>query len=215
MKTCGAVGLTGALVFLCLGVITGSHNNTFAAAETEMEDKGLLESKDEIAAAYKKSVARVVSILADKKLRESDRPRTVAAIELAGTLRAKEAVPHLVDLLLYGKKADIEDFRQTPRIPARPDSAAPAVQALIDIGMPSLEAVCQKLVETSKPTTRNKDALRLHCVWVIWKVLGADLGREYLILCQKRYPEAKKVFSDLMNFVWFRKKAEQAAKQRE
>jgi len=170
-----------------------------------MKDKGLLESKDKIVASYNDSVARIVSVLANKKIRESDRPTTVAAIELAGTLRAKEAVPHLVNLLLYGKKGDIKDLMDIGRIPPPPDSASPAVQALIDIGVPSLEPVCKKLVSTSKPT-KNKSTLRLHCVWVIWKILGTDLGMEYLLLCQKKYPEAKEVFDDVRGFFEGKKK---------
>ena len=192
----------GLFVFLCLTLVVGSRGRPVVGAEPKMRGKGLLESKDQIVAAYKKSIARVVSILADKRIRESDRRTTVAAIQLAGALRAKEAVPHLVDLLLYGKEANIEDVERTRRDPAPPDSAAPAVQALINIGMPSLEAVCQKLVSTAKPT-KNKNTLRLHCVWVIWKVLGTDLGKEYLLLCQKRHPKAKEVFNDVMGFSGF------------
>jgi hypothetical protein len=39
----------------------------------------------------------------------------------------------------------------------------------------------------------------------MWKVLGTDLGREYLLLCQKRHPEAKEVFDDVRGFVGFKR----------
>jgi hypothetical protein len=214
MKTTSIdVMVVGALAIMCLLLIVRAGNVPVVAAEAEpgTKERGLLESKDEMIAAYKSSVARVVSTLADKKIRESDRPTTVAAIELAGELRAKEAVLHLADLMLYGKTGPIEDPVEIGRVPARPDSAAPAVRALIDIGMPSLEAVSQKLLSTSKSTLMNKNTLRLHCLWVIWKVLGTDLGKAYLVLCQERHPEPKAWFDDAMNFFKVREDMEKAA----
>jgi len=209
MKILFALMLTTALMLLLVGLVLESGSN--AAAGAEKKDNGLLESKDEILAAYKNRVAQVISVLSDKKIRESDRPTTIAAIELAGQLRAKEAVSHLVDLLLYGKKGPIEDLRRVRRKPEPPDLRAPAVQALINIGMPSLEAVCQKLVSTSKPI-ENRDTLRRHCVWVIWKVLGTDLGAEYMRLAQKRHPEAKEVFDDVRGFFETRSAMEKSKK---
>jgi hypothetical protein len=211
-RTTGVM-LVGALAFLWLTLIIWSDNVPAVAAEAGLrtKEKGLLESRDEMVAAYKSSVARVVSVLADRTIRESDRPTTVAAIELAGELRAKEAVPYLVELLLYGKKKDITERRETPSLPPPPDKRAPALQALIDIGVPSLAAVREKLVSASaSKRTETTDTLRLHCVWVIWKVLGTDLGKEYLVLCQEKNPEPKGWFDDAMGFFTAREKMDKA-----
>jgi len=215
MKTTSIdVMVVGALAIMCLLLIVRAGNVPVVAAEAEpgTKERGLLESKDEMIAAYKSSVARVVSTLADKKIRESDRPTTVAAIELAGELRAKEAVLHLADLMLYGKTGPIEDPVEIGRVPAPPDAAAPAVQALIDIGVPSLGAVREKLVSAgAAKRTNTTDTLRLHCVWVVWKILGTDLGKEYLVLCQEKDPEPKAWFDDSMGFFRVHEDMEKAA----
>jgi len=213
VKTTG-VAAVGALAFLWLTLIIWSDNVAIVAAKAEpgTKERGLLESKDEMIAAYKSNVARVVSILADNRTRESDRATTVAAIELAGALRAKEAVPHLVDLLLYGRTGDITKQRETPSLPPPPDKRAPAVQALVDIGVPSLAAVRDKLVSASaSKRTETTNTLRRHCVWVVWKVLGTDLGKTYLVLCQEKDPEPKAWFDDAMGFFAAREKMEKAA----
>ena len=60
MRTRGAVGLAGALLCVGLGVMIGSQRSTLAVGEAETEEAGLLESKDEIAAAV---LAAVVILL--------------------------------------------------------------------------------------------------------------------------------------------------------
>jgi hypothetical protein len=206
--------LVSGVIGLCMALGVGFGNGAVLGAEAERpaNERGLVESKDAMVAAYKDAVARVVSVLADEKIRESDRATTVAAIELAGTLRAKEAVPHLVDCLLYGRTHDITDVRVRRRLLRPPHARAPAVQALIDIGMPSLEAVRGKLVSASRSKrTITTCTLRLHCVWVVWKVLGTDLGKEYLVLWQEKDPEPKAWFDDMMGFFKAREDMEKAA----
>jgi hypothetical protein len=127
----------------------------------------------------------------------------VAAIEVAGILRSPKAVPYLLDLLLYGRERDYEDQTSIGRIGPSPESI-PAVEALIRIGIPSVEAACRLLAGFSEDTV-NVQTLRRHCVWIIWKVLGGDLGREYLEVYQKSHPEAKKSIAVVLDFVGFKK----------
>jgi hypothetical protein len=198
-------GLVAAGALACLALIFGRGD--VKGADPHQNEENLIATLENVGADYDRAVARVVSILGDEKVRTANRPAMIKAIQLAGKLRAKEAVPLLVDLLLYGKKEDIQDRRDIGKQPEPPDVGAPAVEALIDIGVPSLGPVSDKLAATATEP-KNKHTLRLHCTWVIWKVLGTDLGYEYLVLWHNKNPQAKEVFEDVKRFFEIQKKLE-------
>lgn len=159
------------------------------AAQEMHEWFGRLSSKEhavrekaakEVLASREAQVQALLTIAKDGDLRATNRPAVVTAVKLLGELRAEEATPALAGLLLFGEKADIHaSMEEIGKIPARPDSRAPAVAALIKIGMPSLKPVQKQLLAI---TNENKDkgVLCYHCLWVIKGVLGPRLGKAYL-----------------------------------
>ena len=211
MKKNATIATGVAIAALCtIAAIWWGGVRPAQAEGTAQTQPSLLQSREKIAADYDRNVAEIVRVLGDRGLRESDRATVVAAIELAGKLRAKEAVPQLVDLLLFGQKADLKDSPKNVERPDRepPDAVAPAVQALIDIGIPSLEPVCEKLAAL-KPDTENRQRIRYHCTWTLLRILGTEMGEQYLLLYVKAHPESKAALADtLAGFQTMRKLAE-------
>lgn len=149
------------------------------------------EGKMEIVKRRKQQIEELLKIVNNITLRTKNRGAVVAAIELLGKLRAVEAVPSLIQLLLFGKKGDIHDPGQTLRFSAPPPEAASSVRALIKIGTPSLKPVTEQLVKISKETA-DYETLALHCLWVIKDVLGPELGKVYLTQLIKNDERAAK-----------------------
>lgn len=149
------------------------------------------EGKMEILKHRKEQIEGLLKIVNDTKLRTKNRGAMVAAIELLGELRAEESVPVLVQLLLFGKKGDIHDSGFIKKLPLPPDQAAPAVKALIKIGIPSLKPVTEQLVKITKET-KDYNTLALHCLCVIKNVLGPELGKAYLTQLIKSNKHAAK-----------------------
>lgn len=136
------------------------------------------EGQSQLVAQRGTLIRKLLSIVEDDALGQKDRPAVVAAIEILGVLRAAEAAPVLARLLLFGHKADIHDKRFGGGEP-QPHRSAPAVQALIRIGMPSLKPVTEQLLAITEDT-QDRNALQRHCLWVVKGVLGPRLGRAYL-----------------------------------
>ena len=138
-------------------------------------------------------------------MRRKDRAAVVTAIELLGELRAREAAPTLVQMLLFGKDADIHDSRMPGKQPPPPHDASPAVAALMKIGVPSLKPLTDRLVAITT-NTQDNDTLSLYCYWPVEKILGPELGKEHLMLLCKRDNRAKesefvKIAIDFMDLV--------------
>lgn len=212
MKKNATIATGLAITALCvIAAIWWDGTRPAHAEGTAQTQPSLLQSRDKIAADYDRNVAEIVRVLGDRGLRESDRATVVAAIELAGKLRAKEAVPQLVDLLLFGPEADLKDLpkdQQVLRLQEPPEVTAPAVKALIDIGIPSLEPVCQRLAAL-KPDTENRQRIRGHCAWTLYRILGTELGEQYLLLYVKSHPESKAALDDtIVGFQTMKKLAE-------
>lgn len=148
------------------------------------------EGKKEIRTRRKEVIGELLQIVNDVDLRRENRAAVLAAIELLGELRAKEAVPVLVSLLRFGRTGTIQD-RPVRRIPEPPHLRAPAVQALIDIGVPSLGPVTKQLVALTDET-EAKYVLQLHCLWVIKGVLGPKLGKAHVNILLKTNKRAQK-----------------------
>lgn len=198
MKASIVVGTALVLAVVCS--LLGSELAEKRGDRVQESKENFAVSAEKMVAAYEQSVARVIEVIADKQKRETDRPSVIAAIEVAGRLRVKEAVPHLTELLLYGRKGNIADSEELSKIPAPPPKRAPAVQALIRIGMPSVEPAFEKWIRISA-TTKNRNTLGLHCLWIIKDVLGVDLAKAYMLMRQKDFPDKKEAFAEAMNFL--------------
>jgi hypothetical protein len=150
--------------------------NKLRSQEPAVRDQAVKEAL----ASRKTQIQALLRIVNDRGLRETNRPAVVTAVKLLGNLRAEEASAALADLLLFGERADIHaslDEELKDLLP--PDTLAPAVAALIKIGVPSLKPVTKQLLSISDEN-KDKDVLCYHCLWVIKGVLGPRLGKAYL-----------------------------------
>jgi len=172
----------GALLFLsCVGTAAVPKPATGAdptAGLTSEDHAVLLDAQQRIRQRRGRLIAELLRIVRDERLRRENRAAVIVAIQLLGDLRAKEAAPVLAGLLRFGYRGELTDshFR---RIPDHPHKRGPAVKALIQIGVPSIEPVAEQLLAMSK-ATEHQAVLQRHCLWVIRGVLGPDLATEYL-----------------------------------
>jgi hypothetical protein len=104
-----------------------------------------------------------IKAIADKYIAENRKRGTVRdALRLLGKLQAREYIPYLVSLLPFRVYED--DSSRPPEIATR----FPAAGALIDIGLPSIRPVIDRLRRES-----DSDAL-LAGTGVLRKVLGRE-----------------------------------------
>ena len=172
-----AVALT--LAFFCVALAAQEMDewlNKLRSQELAVRDQ----AAKEVLASRHAQVQALLTIVKDGDLRAKNRAAVVTAVELLGDLRAEEASAALADLLLFGEKADIHaSDDEELKDPPLPETRAPAVAALIKIGVPSLKPVTKQLLSIADEN-KDKDVLCYHCVWVIKGVLGARLGKAYL-----------------------------------
>jgi hypothetical protein len=91
-----------------------------------------------------------------------------SSMELLGKLRAKDAVPLLVDNLTFAV------FYKNTKALQNADTLYPAVSALIEIGMPAIEPVLARVEASSADADLQAGAA------VLRGVLGAELAAERL-----------------------------------
>ena len=77
--------------------------------------KKRLEGKKEILEQRKKLIERLLKLVKDPELKKKNRAAVVAAIELLGELRAEEAVPVFMNMLLFAAREDVYDREDDPR----------------------------------------------------------------------------------------------------
>lgn len=100
-----------------------------------------------------------LSRLVEKYLRDAERHGTVKdAMLLLGRLRAVEAVG------LLTRNLTLEVFYKSTKRPQTTEDLYPAVQALIDIGSPSIAAVLARIVEVDEPEVQRAGAAVLRGV---------------------------------------------------
>jgi len=86
------------------------------------------------------------------------------AMLLLGELGGKEAIPLLLDNIKFTVRAPASGLR------GGYFRTMPAVDALIDIGLPSLDPLVKRVADSDDEVTRERAAI------VVAQVLGADLG---------------------------------------
>lgn len=97
-------------------------------------------------------ITRLILILGDQKLRESDPDRIIKAIQRLGELKATVAVDDLVGLLTFKQtfKWERDDGIVHEIQPITPGNRYPAVSALFQIGKPALPALVS-VIERNEP----------------------------------------------------------------
>lgn len=98
-------------------------------------------------------------------------PSLEAAMNVLGEMRAIEAVNVLM-LYINFPSIDMPIVQKITSL----DKIYPAVKSLINIGMPSLHAVIQKVKDSDK----SDATLVTKCRYIIFKILGAKLGQVYI-----------------------------------
>jgi hypothetical protein len=120
---------------------------------------------------------RAIKAIADKYIAEGRKKGTVRdALRLLGKLQAREYIPYLVSLLPLRVHED--DSSRPPEIA----TTFPAAGALIDLGLPSIRPVLERLQHESDP-----DAL-LAGAGVLRKVLGRDGALKFIRAEMKTAP---------------------------
>jgi len=103
------------------------------------------------------------------------------AIMLVGEFRAIEAIPVLIENIEYINPKSIVSDEMISIV-----DYSPSAEALVKIGMPTIEPVIEKL------GTYDRDCLgRQICAWIIKEVLGVKLGRYKLQLAIEETKDAK------------------------
>jgi len=189
-KTIFVAGMLMSLMFLAAGKII-----TFDISGLESEK---LEEREKTAETILKNQKEVIKQLIDfaaKKV-EPLRSESLKAVEypwrdnkhlsilLLGDLRASEAVPVLVENIEYENTKIIDVWGHLDK-----SERYPAVEALIKIGMPSVEPVIEKMARYDKECVA-----RYNCVFIIERILGTHLAKEKLkiVIEQTKDPAVRK-----------------------
>jgi hypothetical protein len=114
------------------------------------------------------AIQEAMATIRDLDKDETRRGTVRDSILLLGKLRATEAVPLLVEHLNYGVF-----YKESKRLQT-PEDYYPAGQALIDIGIPSLDPVVTAMTATDDATMHQLGAR------IIVKILGPKLAGVYL-----------------------------------
>ena len=141
----------------------------FAGLESESPTVRAQASAEALARRQPDDIAAILAIV-EKYLSDEARQGTVKDnMLLLGKLRAVQAVPLLVRNLTYEVF-----YKRTKRLQSTED-LYPAVQALIDIGQPSVRPVLARLAVEGGETLEKNGATTLH------RILGRSGARELLL----------------------------------
>ncbi|MGD0693792.1 MAG: hypothetical protein ABSB82_02965 [Terriglobia bacterium] len=135
-----------------------------AVSGTPPRNSGEPQSQSSVPAESREKIEKLLVVIRDAKLRESDPGRVVEAIEELGHVKAVEAIDDLVKLLTFRRTwpwetpgGPIQEFRiETPGL------RYPAVSALIEIGQPSVPAMVKVIEAHESSSLESQNAL-----WVI------------------------------------------------
>lgn len=152
-------------------------------------DEQIAQAREDIVADRTEKIKMLVDIINDKELQKKNNLAVFHAVLLLANLRAEEAIPHLLDILLFDVWGWYKDKSEGGiDLPAgRPL----IVEALVIIGLPSLEPVTKRLLSI-KENTSNPIKTASFCRWVIKDILGTRLAEQYFLFQSEQYPEDSK-----------------------
>jgi hypothetical protein len=140
----------------------------FAQLESESPEARAAASSELLAHPRPENIPEIIRIV-EKYLPDPERQGTVKdSMLLLGRFKAIEAIPLLVRNLTY------EVFYKNTKRPQPPSDLFPAVQALIDIGAPSVRPVMGRL------SAEDGEKLALAGASVLRGILGLDAARALL-----------------------------------
>lgn len=181
-----------------------------------LREKLLSGKEDQIALARKEildqrtaTVNMLISIIQDKNLQETNRPAVLAAACLLGNLRAPEAIPALLDIILlfeYGW------YEAPPAGVLSWVNGSPAGDALIKIGLPAVNPLVMRLVSDDK-SIRDPISTRYLCGFVIEDILGYHLTAQYLMKAAAEYPESSEERKRLESLAEYEQSAWESAQK--
>jgi len=167
MKT--AIAVAGILTLLVSAVPADKEKERSLEARLSSEDPreravGARSALEKRAASVRAAMAVVKRFAPDPERGGTARD----AMRLLGEMRAAEAIPVLVEHMT------VSVFYKSSKRPQVPDDAYPAVGALVDIGLPSIEPVVAKAVGSDDPKVTR-------CAGVVVRLaLGDAIARAYV-----------------------------------
>lgn len=121
-----------------------------------------------VRAQHLRTVRKLREIVVSKTPHADQQHAADAAIRLLGELRAKEAVPILIDNLAFTYRLPV-GASALPPFPSMP-----SVAALIEIGLPCLDPLIRRVAETDDIIVRERAAI------VLDQVIGTDMAVLYV-----------------------------------
>lgn len=156
--------------------------------------QGVFAQNEEDATVRAQKIARLVAMVEDENLAQTDRSKVVAAIQQLGEMRAHVAAVVLAEKLdFHVNKEGIIRHNEPPS----PDEEYPAVRALIQIGDPAVPSVIGAVAANERSPLFLRNA-----AYTIIKITGGEEAAQKLVAdaAKERLKKAERIqkFSDLL-----------------
>jgi len=174
----------------------GAVRDRWREALLSGKQKQMDQARKEILDHRAETINMLIEIIKDKNLQETNRPAVVAAAKILGDLRAKEAIPALLEIILLSEDGWYKDSNETMSLPL--DRRTYASDALVKIGLPALKPVTERLLSRNKSLVNPTNTGTI-CYYIIEYLLGYRLAEQYFVQTAKEYPQDSEEYRILQN----------------